>query len=109
MASISIVHIGDVNVSHTHFASSAHQRYVLLLHLPSFDLSSVATLHIIIDGTLSQPQPPFNGGAPLIVPVSGLRAGEPQLSALLFVFACPPTSEAALARCYSCSRPSMEV
>ena len=82
MAHVTILHIGDANTSYPHLLAhelqgAASSRYFLLLHLPSFDLSAVATVQIMFDGNaVTQPFPPFNNGDPLLVGASGLRQGE---------------------------------
>jgi hypothetical protein len=76
MAHVSIVHASD-NPSSLDDQPSTSQRSALVLHLPPFDLSAVATVQIIIDGApISAPLPPFNDGGPIIMKASGFRAGE---------------------------------
>jgi hypothetical protein len=90
MAHVTILHIGDANTSYSHLLAhelqgAASSRYFLLLHLPSFDLSAVATVQIMFDGNaVTPPFPPFNNGNPLLVGASGLRQGA-VASAPLFV------------------------
>ncbi len=88
MAHVTIMHGSDSELPSAH--SDAHEdqqassnRIALLLHLPPFDLSAVATVEIIIDGkSISPPLPPYNDGAPLIMKASGFRAGALNLTRL---------------------------
>jgi hypothetical protein len=82
MAHVTIIHINDVHIftadpSARNEPNTSSHRYALLLHLPPFDLSPVATVSIIIDGSVAASSlPPFNNGAPWIIKASGFRAGE---------------------------------
>ena len=77
MAHATIVHAGDEALSAFSDDSTASNRCALMVHLPSFDLSAVAAVQIIIDGSPASPLlPPFNDGGPLIMKASGFKAGD---------------------------------
>jgi len=77
IAHVTIIHVGDAGGSGDgDVDGGGSNRYAMLLHLPPFDLTPVASIQIIIDGSpASPPLPPFNGGAPLLIKASGFRGG----------------------------------
>ena len=77
MAHATILHASDEALSAYADEDTASHRCALLVRLPSFDLSAVAAVQIIIDGSPASPLlPPFNDGGPLIMKASGFKAGE---------------------------------